>query len=560
MPLRVSRFGLPRRPRRRLSSGRVVVFRPDQGFDVSEPASDLPAGYSPSLKNWVTVPGGIQPRSGLSQFGNPFLCVGCSSAPVLGGAEIEDVAGNRFGLILSERTVRMFEPAASSWNTFRYDTSSTDTLSGNTLNYFSVANIYDLTRDQNIAVFTNGVNLPKYFEVTNSVTTYSDLTQSSSFLSKAASVTAADDRLVFFNISELDAERPNRVAWSTRGNPQDYSVVNGAGFEDLFDMRGVGRAVIDDDNGLVLFSDKEVWRGAPLRGQFSRFAFDFFAINEEIGCPYPNTVAKTPIGVIFLASDLELYLVRGNDVIPIGPREQQDHSRVQKHISDNIVQGWRAFAFYNRNDRRYELYYSTGSATYPNRALYYEIENGAFSDCEFAHELTYGYSFRDPSAVRGVTTWDGQTEQWDNLSLSWNDIRRQVMPGTPNDHALVFSSVGTAYRFRSDQTTDDSTPIPCRWRSHGLGLRNQFRQDIVDQVWLEYDCASNSSVSIYMSTDGGTTFGSGQPSSLASSAHSMDHISVFALGRSPQFEIRLTDGTRPRITRLQARVRDAGDF
>jgi hypothetical protein len=78
---------------------------------------------------------------------------------------------------------------------------------------------------------------------------------------RALSVGGIDNYIIAFNIDGGGAFFGNRVQWCVRGEPSNWTG-EGAGFEDLLDMRGSGTAARPMSDGrLVLFTDREIWYG-----------------------------------------------------------------------------------------------------------------------------------------------------------------------------------------------------------------------------------------------------------------------------------------------------------
>lgn len=557
MAIRRSRFPPPSRPPRQVGRLRQEIFNPTLGFNGSAPAQKLKPGFTPASQNFAIQNQAIQPRSGLSAFGTPF------EDAVLGGSELFSVEGNWFGFAASRTSFAYRNEITSDWSILAYTRGSTlasdDLPSATSLDYWDTAYIYDQDANTNIAVTTNNLNIPKFFEIGYGTNSYSDFTFVTSVISRAAAVAAIDDRLVWFNVVENDKNFVTRVVWSARGAPADYDADNGAGFEDLFDMKGKGRRVIPEGDGALLFTEQEIWRARPTRDAYA-FAFD--PVNRELSSPYPRTVASTPFGAIFLGKDLEVYLIgTGSDVQPLGPTRPGEQSRIREHLQDTMTKPERAFGVYNRQDNRYELYFSdVGSSTdYPNRALFYDFEARAWMEQKFSHNLSYGFELAEDSTGES-DVWDSQTVTWDSLSQQWDQLDNANLIISPDRNTTLFSSSGTAYRLRSDQTSDDGTLIDARWRSHGMGQnrRDDFNFDYLSMVEIEYENDSASTAMLYYSDD---LFHSSVDSiefSLSSSLLSLAQVPTRLAARSPQFEIRVQNGAKPSFSRFQAWLQDKG--
>ena len=546
---RRTRVGFPVRPRIGRRRERIEILDPSLGFDGSAPASELEPGRTPESRNFVTDFKAITPRSGLSVYGTATDVV----TPVLGSREVLDDTGRWFAVAASSRTVRILEADPSpTWQTLTFD--GVDTPSGLSRDYWSIDYIFNPGRSQNMVVLANNVNQPKWFLTDGPTATLSDYTFLNSFMSTAKSVQQIDDRLTFFNVRESGVRQPTRLVYTPRGLPTSDSIFAGAGAVDVPGMQGVGQAHIRDKEGLLLFTAREIFR-ARVRRDF--FAFDFFPLTQDIGCPFPRTIANVPAGVMFVAQDLELYILSGNVLVPLGPSERGKPSRVKQLLTDEMSEGALMWATYNPGKNRYELYYKTTSGSFPRRALFYDFETGSLMQQRFTHELSHGFPFSDPAGIGGLF-WDDVNETWDQVSTVWDDAGQPREAPRAGVDIMVFGSAGTSYRFRSDQTTDDGTAIDCRWRSHGMAGRDRLGFERLHEVWTEYEAASASSASVFCSYDLGTNFDAGFALSLRSSSHSVEFAPVDCEAQAPQFEFRLQDGGTPRIHSFQAKLLPSG--
>lgn len=553
MQRRTTRAGFPVRPRGSRQRERVEIINPSFGLDDSAPFDELRPGYTPKSQNLVTDFRGITPRSGLSGYGGMATDV---ATPVLGGGEYGDRVGNWYAVVASARTVSWLKAGQeASWSTLSY--TGTDQMSGNSRSYWNMEAIYDSGLTEFMVVLTNNVDQPKFFELSPDAATFSDFTFLNSLMSVAKDVIAHDDRLVFFNVRADDVRLPTSVVYTPRGNPTSQLILSGAGRQDLLDMKGVGQRIAKDREGLLLFSDREIWRG---RARRDIFAYDFFRLTDNFACPFPRTVANCAAGVVFIAQDLECYIISGNVIQPLGPGENGAPSRIKKLLRDEMAEGDRMWASFSPRLNRYELYFKDTSTSFPDRALYYDFETGAWFEQKLdGHELSFGFSYADPEPAP-AETWQQQGDTWDQQITVWDEAGLPVRAAYESVDVMAFSSNGTAYRFRSNQTTDDGTAIDWRWRSHGMGRMDQRGFERLDQVWIEYDANSTSSCSVFGTPDGGATFDAGFALSLRSSDLSVDFVPLLTEGRAPQFEIRGSDGGTPRFRSFEARLRGSSKF
>jgi hypothetical protein len=531
---------------------RTSIFEPTLGFDGGQAPQELLPGFTPASKNFVHRGGYLEPRSGLSRFDSTFQL----GEPALWGMEAFDIEGRRYGIAASAGTVACLRPEDLTWSALsRVSSASDQAPNGSVENGWDGASIYEPASDSNIAVFTNNRQLPKFAMLRESSTTYSDFTWALSHFSRARSVCEVDNRLVFFNVSTSSVSLPQTLYWSSRGDPLDFTFTNGAGSEQLADMRGVGQRVIPDGDSIVLFTDEQIWRGRVRR---DAYAFDFYCVSREMGCPYPKTIAETPKGLVFLGRDLELYVLNGDQTIPLGPTHAKptdvgDHSRIQLYLQRKLLNGELAWGAYDSAADKYTLYFTTNeSATnlWPTRAIDFNFDNRSYFIHDFTHELTAGFEVRDTTEA---STWDANPYTWDAYSPAWDDAG-SITPKI----VTAWSSAGTPYSLRSNQTSDDGTAIDARWRCHGLSAGDALRYDQLYEVWMEYESETTSNVSLFVSGNVGSSFIEGSQRSLSAASLNVQLFTCNITAQSPLFEIRSNDGSRPRISRFQARLRDGG--
>ncbi|KKK92078.1 hypothetical protein LCGC14_2706530, partial [marine sediment metagenome] len=430
--------------------------------------------------------------------------------------EFIDKFGNWSAFVASSRTLSTIRASqAPSWSTLSY-TGSIGAPSGNSRSYWDADFIFDAGLSENMVVATNNVDSPYFFTIDKDNTTFSDYTFLDSFMSKAKSVVAHDNRLVFFNVEANAVRHPHRFVFTPRGLPTSDSIFAGAGVIDDDAMRGIGQKVVRDREGLLFFTDREIWRA---RARLDIFAYDLFPLTQKLSCPYPRTIVNTALGVVFLAQDFEVYLIAGNVINPLSLLVQGEPSRIKKLLIDELTEPDRAWGLYHPRLNRYELYYNVSGGSYPAHALFFDFETRSWLQQRFAsHELGAGLIWPEPDPAPGET-WDQRGDTFDSTIESWNEAGTPQRPALEDADEMVFSSLGSAFRLLSAQTTDDGTAIDCRWRSHGMAGKRRLAYERLHEIWTEYEATSASSASVFCSYDLGTNFDSGFALSLKSSSH-----------------------------------------
>jgi len=565
MPTQKARF-TPFTPRRSRGE-RMVEIRPLGGLHAGVPPQELPEVFSPALQNIVpdVSHGWVRPRSGISKFTTHDF-----GGVVLGADEIFDVEGASCAVAASARSLSFLHPDNQAWSYLSYlpptyafssgfdvgfaiESTLTGAPSGSTTDYFRTASIYDAGRDATIAVTSNNSNAFFFLEIDSATTTFSNFTFPELLDSTYAAkdVASVNDRLVFFNTRDKSGTRyPTRVMWSARGNPTSFLINDGAGFEDLMDMRGAGQAAIRFRDFIILFTEYEIWRGTPT---FDAYAFRFDKIADNVGCPYPRTIAATPNGVIFLARDREVYATDGSNVVALGPVQGQGPSRIQDKLTEEGIFLERAWAVYDSTDHAYELYYPTPESTsgFPDKALIYHLEDTTWWPLKFSHEFSAGADVTDPAAF---VSWDELNLTWDDYSSGWDDY----LLSQGNRRLNLFTSDGTGVRVFSTATNDLGTEIDARWRSKGF--RNGMRRTHLAELWIDHESENSSEVSVFA---GDSRPQNGQEfvrnASLATTSDPT-FIPLWKTGTAPDFEIRLSAAEKPKFAGFSVTLRDAGKF
>lgn len=547
---RLTQHGFPRRSKT-IQRERVEIIDPTLGLHAGEVAQDLRPGFTPQSQNFVAGAGFMTPRDGLTSHSHGTTGIG--DAP-LSAEPFVDAEGNWYAVAASRETIALFNGAAVSWSILSADSLVENLPSASSRVYWDMASIYANNLNQRIVVMTNqGQQEPKYVQLDGNIATYSDFTALYSFVSTARAVTAFDERIIFFNVKADGVNIPNRVAWSVKGNALSDTILLGAGFQDLDEMVGDGLAIERQGNQLVLFSEKEIWVG---RKRQDVFAFDFQLVTHGLSTINARTIARTPFGLIFVGTDMEIYAISGVNVQPLGPVDQQGSSRVQAKLQDEVDLEDRMWATYNARKRRYELYYQVTGSSYPTRALYFDITQNAFFEQRFEHELTIGHSFPFHDDLTG-STWDGAIGTWTEQAAKWNTFEG-TGTSLANEAIYVYTSQATFMDFESSATNDAGTTIDCRWRSHAMQRRSKIAYDNLDDLWIEYAADSASSASVWFSHDAGATFDDPVGVSFVDSDISVEYVPANVASRAPSFELRLNDGGKPRINYIEAYLRDLG--
>lgn len=540
------KWGYPLNIRPR-SNESVLITEPTLGIDVSQPGVDAPLGSTPNSDNYIMREGALEPRPMLSLLNaNPQPL-----SHIAGAYELVSVTNTRTPLAsgLSRWAVYGQSGTPNSWSVLSYVSSyglddQPNLVAGT--DYWDFAQTYYPIADQNMAIGAAGSYQTLY--VTKSdATIFSSLTGAP----RAKYVASLDNYVLAFNMKDGNGTYVQRVSWSDRGSASSWT--GGlAGFEDLLSMKGAGTRIIGQDNRVLLFSDQEIWQG--VEGSFP-FIWTFAPYDTSRGCPYSMTIANTPLGIIFLGKDYQVYLLPkgGGSTIPIG-------QRLHRNIRNSIDNPWRAWSVYDDTYSQYQLYYPIkGGSGFPQRAVFLDVNAGSWAPQSFDRSagqlsLTRGTEIYVSSSA---TTWGGLQAagiRWADLNMSWAQLQ-----GTSEARAIMAgSSAGTLYYFNSAATSDNGALAEYRWQSTGLGGEDPGTQKTVTGFRMEYQADSSSSLTVRFSTNLGASFGLNTRIDMpAVSGMSQSIVYPYMTARYPSFEI-VGSGQKHRIFRFFTQFRRSG--
>lgn len=497
-------FGIPAQVQPR-SVVSTLIVDPTIGFDVSRSALNLPNGATPNSDNYVMREGRLEPRPMLSKITDTAGSANPIGAPVMGGMEVTDVAGSRYILLSYANTggqLAYLAGLASQWATADYAPNSVNNSPANGVDgkdFWDWTQIFFDRADENIAVGARFDRKPLYAWQAGAAT-FSTLTGAPG----ARTVCAFDNYLLAANLEESGDVFVQRVRWSDRGSASSWT--GGlSGFEDLLAARGGVNRLMPMESRIAVFFDDEIWTGTPVDFPGT---FRFAPYDDKVGCPYPWTATATPLGIVFMARNYQLYLLPkdGGTAQPIG-------QKLHRSIRDAIQQAQRAFGVYDGIRNQYQFYYSSGgSGNAPHRAAFLQLDSGAwapqsFSTATAAHAVTRGFGASLPLS-RG-STWDEMTQTWDSESRTWDDF---LGLGNERQHVVLGSSAGTVYGLSSTATTDDGVSVPSYWESDALGEEWPGQQKIAQYIAVDYVAPSASSLTVRMLQ--GQAFATGAGTSL----------------------------------------------
>ena len=502
------------------------------GFSQQKAAVNLPPGASPQAQNWVAREGGLEPRWRVGALGS----MNTFADDVLWLGEYSTVSGGRFPVALSARTLAWY--SALAWRKASYSTQPTnDPLSGNDTNYIDATVLYDPVLDENTLCFVNGVDQAFVFDGP-SRNTFSTLTNAPI----AGTVTVLDNRVIFGNVTSGGTQFVQRVMWSARGDPQTYAEPTG-GTEDLLSARGTIQKILGDGDQLVVWFDNEIWIGLKYDYPFD---FQFVPLDQTIGTVSPWTVRRTPMGIMFLGSDNQVY------VLPQGGTPRPVGGDVWRYIREQIDNPARACGELDPSQGAYLLAFPIqGGTGRGDVGVQVEPATGAWMPQTFAAPVTaLGIAQLSSSA----TTWGGLIGTFQQQTATYAQLGGS---GTARS-LLVGHSTGTVGQFASGITGDLGALVDSR-ALIAIPVVDATKRTYLRELRIDYRAPSASSVTLRLSADWGASFP--QEIGVALPAASVSGQTVVPLGFAaiePSIQVQHDQGHRFALTRMNAVTESIG--
>jgi hypothetical protein len=318
---------------------------------------------------------------------------------------------------------------------------------------------------------------------------------------KALAVGGIDSYIVAFNIDGGGAFFGNRIQWCVRGEPSNWTG-EGAGFEDLLDMRGSGTAARPMSDGrLVLFTDREIWYG--LRATYPA-QFQFYPLDNETGCRYPQTIADTSAGLIFLGTDWHLRL------LPTGGGPSRILApQVAEYLRARNVSFAGIYGVYDPITQLYHLFFTNGDLS-----LVINTVTGEVGFMEYA----------DVFPATGIALGGAQAQAFSR------------------SEGLLFASSTVVFSTNSlislDTSFGSGSAVTSTWRSAPIAadLAGDWKQ--LTDINVDYRATSASTLTIRVAADGNTYESTGRSLSLASApVAGRAQSQVYTGGAFPAIEV-----------------------
>lgn len=548
------------------------MVEPTLGFEVSKSPLNIPQGATPNCDNFIMRDGRLEPRSVLSRLGDTASLA--SVGILTGGAPANNIADQRYLVVaglcgnggLNTNSWAYLGPGATTWTRIA--------LAGGTFapapsDYWDMAQIYSDIDSENMvvgAVTSQSSTLFKWVVGSSNATAIASSPG-------AKFVAAFNDYFLAANLIDGGIVSPQRVRWSDRGSASSWTG-GVSGFQDLLGARGAITRILPLERRVIVFFEDEIWEGTPVDFPFT---FNFVPLDSTIGCPYSWTAAVTPVGIVFMARNFQLYLLpkEGGTAKPIG-------DPIHRKLRDTIIQPTKAFGAYDGVNNHYQFYYSSGgSANFANRSAFLHLDTGAWAPQSFdTNNLVLTRAFTAPLSLSHVSTWNDFTTfqpsvTWNQITESWNDMmrignERQTVIALSATTVLQYSSTMTQDSQESSGGSTNGSPRYAFWEGKPAGADKPtaygsfipayaFEQNVITRVDVEYVSPSASSLTVRTSADQGATYNTGIGVSLLTASNvSQMPAYVYQPARYPMFRVETSGQTGIELHRFHVVLRTGG--
>lgn len=462
-----------------------VRVAPVDGYTDSPDLQTSPGSITSGRNVWIWQ-NRLQPRPRLQQLGtsNPL-----GDAPT-GAFVYNDVNGAPYVVVASTDTVSYLN--GSTWQPLTYVSGTSNLpLSGGANDLVFGASVYLPRADTNLGIITNGVDPLFAWGGPSNGTGFSTLTQAPI----AKDVALYDTRCMAWNVRYLSStsQLVTRIQWSVKGNPEDWTSI-GAGYQDLFDMAGVGTRVIARIDEIMVCTDQEIWRGAAIGPPFD---FSFTPFSRTLGVPYARCAIDTPDGFFWVGRDLMVYRIQPyywSQIEKVG-------AAIQRLLHNSVTAPEKMFFGYHADAKQLTLYYQDQNDAGVQHGITLNTITGTWTPQQFSQQLVT--AFTSP-VISSSTQWDQLPGSFAAQTMTYN----QLLGTTSDFNEATISSTGTVYihEHPSNQATDDGIAVEQEAQLGALFAAMPERRKFVDTIRLDARCDSASSMSVAISPDLGNTF------------------------------------------------------
>jgi len=415
------------------------------------------------------------------------------------------------GATLSERIQRYFElVVGSETRLFRVGLTGVQVLNKTLSTWASVATAaltgtaadpvdfaFPILSGERIVVYTNGVDNIRKCSITGNDADLGGSPPKCKFL------VADEEYLLLLNITDGGNDYPMRVQWPDTANPESWTPGSGsnAGSADLLDdsdkITGGGRF-----GGFVtVHTQRSIWLGQRVS---TSAVYRFDRLSTGVGACTGATICSLPSGEqIFLATD-GIHVFNGVTAPPIDSPIQDELRESLNPEYLHAAQG----IFVEELDE-YWICVAMGSDTVPQTVYRYNWRTKQVLKNNHTNLTALGVYLNTTQ-----DDWDSDSDTWDSDTTRWDDIANLSL----NPVVVLGDSAGISTK-RGSVSNDNGVAIDAAMDTKEFTAKD-FKLPDEDrimrwkglQVW-----ALGNGVSVYYSTDAGTTWTLGATLTLSSS-------------------------------------------
>ncbi len=285
---------------------------------------------------------------------------------------------------------------------------------------------------------------------------------------------AYQDRLLMISITE-----PGALRWSDSFDDTNWVSAAATGVRPDSILHGMivhsssfgqeqgqnAQVLLAGSHGMYLFS------GTNLSLTFSNYTIQSLA--TRVGCNSPKTMAWTPMGTVYLGTDLQVYLLPFDSIVPI-PIGDNIRSHIKGFAGlESIGAGDIDLARAVYQDGFYKLSITLAPSTFNNRQWWLDISE--------SFRRTVSTSVANRALSVG----------WFGPMIGMNFSEMISMPGAGDKGEFIAGegdvTVGAfVYDSSSSKDNDDGTSIAYRWRSFFNPLSNPYLNSNCHHMEIEF--------------------------------------------------------------------------
>jgi hypothetical protein len=292
----------------------------------------------------------------------------------------------------------------------------------------------------------------------------------------AGDITVSTNRVVLCDTLESGDKQVYRVRWSDFNNNASWPTTNFADLSDTPDQMVAVRSLTR--TAFAIYKERSQWIGLAQAGLVP---FRFELQDLKAGPVSPAAVIAADGRHYYFGTDGSVYVFDGIRTTHIG-------GPIRTFILDNLNfdQKRRVFGVYLRRDRTIYFCFPSVTSTSCNMAISLDIDSGTFFPHTFSNLLTCGWE----GALQSNLTWVPGLNPflWTTIAATYPTWASMGSASTPIEE--LGTSTGIIETF-GIAATDDSAPIPSKWRMGPLPLGGTAKRDRAQSLENYWSLASS---------------------------------------------------------------------